>query len=156
MLDIDSIFIAIMLFLSSLGLLSVFLLYLTDFLAKKTFFKTGAYLIEYDINQTNNFIKKSNRVYSISMSYIYIYNRKEYKSTRLNIKDSVISSKEKIENMIEEIKIDNNRILVYVCPFKPSYSIVFPMKFANEEMIFIFSIFFFGFIISCYLAYFQF
>lgn len=90
------------------------------------------------------------------MHYVYIYKRKEYKSTRLNIKDSVISSKEKIENMIEEIKIDNNRILVYVCPFKPNYSIVFPMKFANAEMIFIFSIFFFGFIISCCLAYFQF
>lgn len=156
MLDVDSIFIAIMLFLCSLGLISIFLLYLMDFLAKKFFSKTDAYLIEYDINQTKSFITDLNTVYSIGVSYVYIYNRKEYKSTRLNIRDSVISSKEKIENMIEEIKINNDRILVYVCPFKPNYSIVFPMKFANREMIFIFFIFFFGFIISCYLGYVQF
>lgn len=119
-----------------LGILYCVFFFIMDILAITIFKKVKISVIDYQIYKINSFLSDSFNTHSIYIKYSYVYQNTKYTSSRLNGYNIIATNKEKLEKILEKIKISENEAVGYVCPFFPKYAVILPLKFNTPKLLF--------------------
>lgn len=153
MLNIDNLFIFSMIILGTIGLVGTVVFWIADIVSIILFDKVEANIIEYHIYETQSFLSHDFSVYNIYIKYTYKYKSLEYISTRLNGINSITKSKTHIDKIMEQVNTAENKVLAYVCPFYPKYSVVFPLQFNGLKNLFMLLLALFSLLCGIYFLY---
>lgn len=153
MFSIDNILIFTMVFLGFLALIYFFIFCLLDFFALFFFEKHEAIILECTLIEAPTFIEDMETKYTIKIQYKYDFNGVIYESSRLNSFNQIIKSKIELQRLLENITHSNRNVKISICPYFPSYSVIFPMRFINGKLLLEFFIALLGFLSGIYFLY---
>ncbi len=153
MFSYENLLLFFMIFFGFLGLMYFFILALLDCLALFKFKQLEATVINCNISKKQTSEENKKYQYTLNIKYSYDYNGYQYSSSRLNSFNSITNSILKLEKIVEDIKISNKTIKVFVCPYYPAYAVIFPMYFLNEKILLQFFIALLGFACGIFFTY---